>query len=252
MLVETDREMTNKKKGYGIIDTVIDKLPEIHLPTYQYLGPGTKLEERLARGDPGKNELDVACKHHDIAYATCKDTASRSKADKILIGQALKRIYARDAKLDERAAALLVSVLMTAKLGLTKIGLGLNGKKMRNKGKKHTNRKSVKKSANLKKTSKVQNVKKSVKKSNQIIKAAIRKPQKTKRSTTRKRVLKVPKFGKSLQSILPGSITESAASLLKALKEIELAKKQLPKKNKTGKSVNGSGIYLKPANQSHH
>lgn len=247
--------MAKTKIGYGITDTIIDKLPELHLKTYQFCGPGTKLDERLARGDAGKNELDVACKHHDIAYATNKDSASRSKADKILIERAFKRIYARDAKLDERAAALLVSVLMTGKLGLTKIGLGLNSKTMQNKVKKRVNRKPAKKSVNRKKVSRVQNVKKSVKKSNKTIKAVVRRPKKTTRGKTLKknsRVLKVPKFGKSLQSVLPSSIKTSAVSVLKALKHIELAKKQRSKRNKPCKSAKGSGIYLKPANQSHH
>jgi len=29
-----------------------------HWPGYQYLGPGTHLKKRLARGDPGINRLD--------------------------------------------------------------------------------------------------------------------------------------------------------------------------------------------------
>lgn len=257
-----------EKKGYGIIDTIIDKLPEIHIPSYQYAGPGTKLEERLARGDPGKNELDVACKDHDIAYAANKDSESRSKADKILIGRAFKRIYGKDAKLDERAAALLVSFLMAAKVGLTKIGLGLGTKKTQKKMKKHLNRKSVKKNLTKKKVSKG-NVKKSIKKLkvksqplDRIIKASIQKPKNPKRSKTIKtvpRVLKVPKFGGNLQSILPilnrlsaaGPITASTIAVVKALKDIELIKKHLMKKNKIRKNACGSGLYLKPANRQH-
>lgn len=126
-----------RKKKFGIIDTIINNLPEMHIYSYQYAGPGTKLEKRLARGDPGKNKLDVACKDHDIAYTTCEDSKSRRKADKMLISRAFKRIYSRDAKLDERAAALLVTALMGAKVGLTKIGFGLSASTTNKKMKKH-------------------------------------------------------------------------------------------------------------------
>ena len=43
-----------------------------HVPGYQYLGPGTKLKKRLARGDPGKNRLDRIAKQHDIDYSCIK------------------------------------------------------------------------------------------------------------------------------------------------------------------------------------
>ncbi|KAJ8979793.1 hypothetical protein NQ317_007703 [Molorchus minor] len=70
------------KRGRGIVNTLINKLPfELHLPGgYQYCGPGTKLQKRLARGDPGINKLDKACKQHDIAYSQ-SDLAARHKAD---------------------------------------------------------------------------------------------------------------------------------------------------------------------------
>lgn len=96
-----------EKRAFGLIDSIINKMPEIHIPGYQYCGPGTNLKKRLARGDPGINKLDVACKEHDFAYESCKDSKSRRKADKELIARAFKRIYSGDAKLNERAAALL-------------------------------------------------------------------------------------------------------------------------------------------------
>lgn len=55
-----------KKSGKGFVNSLIDKLPvELHLPGYQYCGPGTKLNKRLKRNDPDVNELDKACKEHD-------------------------------------------------------------------------------------------------------------------------------------------------------------------------------------------
>lgn len=54
--------------GGGLVDSILTKLPvELHIPGYQYCGPGTKLQKRLTRGDPGINPLDAACKEHDIA-----------------------------------------------------------------------------------------------------------------------------------------------------------------------------------------
>ena len=89
---------------------------------YQYCGPGTKLKERLARKDPGINQLDKACKEHDIAYSKYSDTANRSVADKILAKQAWKRVKSSDASISERAAALAVVGAMKAKraIGLRK------------------------------------------------------------------------------------------------------------------------------------
>ena len=40
---------------------------------YQYLGPGTFLKKRLARGDPGINCLDRITKQHDIDYSNAKN-----------------------------------------------------------------------------------------------------------------------------------------------------------------------------------
>lgn len=120
---------SNEKTGRGIIDHIVDKLPEIHIPGYQYCGPGTDLNKRLQRGDPGINELDRSCKAHDIQYSKLKDSKSRRKADKVLFKQSLRRIISSDAKLSERAAAALVSSLIGAKIGLTKVGLGIKKRK---------------------------------------------------------------------------------------------------------------------------
>lgn len=34
----------------------------------QYMGPGTKVEKRIERGDPGINDLDKMAKQHDLSY----------------------------------------------------------------------------------------------------------------------------------------------------------------------------------------
>lgn len=111
--------------GTGLLNTVINKLPfELHIPGgYQYCGPGTRLRERLQRGDPGINPLDKACKEHDIAYGIFKDLSQRHQADKQLQSRAWERVKAGDASVGERAAALLVSGAMATK---TKLGMGMS------------------------------------------------------------------------------------------------------------------------------
>ena len=41
---------------------------ENHLPGYNFCGPGTQVKARLERGDFGVNELDNACRVHDVEY----------------------------------------------------------------------------------------------------------------------------------------------------------------------------------------
>jgi len=67
------------KRGSGIINKIINTLPfEAHIPSYNFCGPGTKLKQRLKRGDRGINQLDEACRVHDIAYPQYKDLADRN------------------------------------------------------------------------------------------------------------------------------------------------------------------------------
>lgn len=113
-------------RGAGILNSVINKLPvELHIPGYQYCGPGTKLEKRLLRGDPGRNPLDQACKAHDIAYSRSAGLAERHEADKELASAALRRVKAKDSSIGERIAALGVAGVMKGKVAM---GAGLRRK----------------------------------------------------------------------------------------------------------------------------
>lgn len=120
----------------AIVNKAIDLLPvELHLPGgYQYCGPGTKLQRRLAKGDPGINKLDKACKEHDIAYSKYSDTHNRTIADRVLAEKAWQRVKSSDASVGERAAALAVTAAMKAK---TTFGGGKRKKRGGNKAKKH-------------------------------------------------------------------------------------------------------------------
>lgn len=110
--------------GNGLINSAINKLPfELHIPGYNFCGPGTKLQKRLGRGDTGVNGLDNSCKKHDIQYSMNKDLRLRHEADELLAKEALKRVRSKDASVGERLAALGVAGLMKAKV---KLGMGLN------------------------------------------------------------------------------------------------------------------------------
>lgn len=131
-MVKNIKKTKKKKKtsGRGLINSLINKLPfELHVPKYQYCGPGTRLEERLKRNDPGINELDRACKEHDIAYLKTSNTAERNLADDILAKKAWQRVKSKDAGLSERAVALGISGIMKAK---SKIGFGVKKARKRN------------------------------------------------------------------------------------------------------------------------
>lgn len=110
------------RRGKGLIGNLVNKaidiLPvELHIPGYQYCGPGTNLSKRLQRGDPGINKLDEACKAHDIAYSKYSDSEHRTRADRELSKLAWRRVKASDSSIGERAAALTVAGIMRAKAG---------------------------------------------------------------------------------------------------------------------------------------
>lgn len=116
-----------KVVGSGLVNSIINRLPvEFHIPGYQFCGPGTNLEKRLARGDSGINPLDALCKEHDIAYATHTDLAERHRADRILYEGAKARISAPDAKFGERSAARLIKTIIGAKMTM---GAGVRKKR---------------------------------------------------------------------------------------------------------------------------
>jgi hypothetical protein len=117
--------------GEGIVNSLINKLPfELHIPTYQFCGPGTKLEKRLQRGDRGINKLDSFCRDHDISYSKHKSLEERHKADQILENKAWERVKSKDAGLGEKVAAWFVTTTMKAK---RKVGMGVRTKNIRKK-----------------------------------------------------------------------------------------------------------------------
>ena len=98
----------------SVLDSLIDLLPfEMHIPTYEFCGPGTQLKDQR---EP-KNKLDEACLSHDLAYANNED---RRKADRILADKAFSRMFAAQVEPDERTAALIIACCMISKITFKK------------------------------------------------------------------------------------------------------------------------------------
>ena len=110
-----------KNSGSGLVNNVINNLPfELHIPGYNFLGAGTKLEH-LARNDKGINKLDELAKQHDIEYAKNKDDLDkRHEADFHLQEGAWNRVLDPKAGLDERATAWLTTNAVKLKQWLGK------------------------------------------------------------------------------------------------------------------------------------
>lgn len=272
MLILETQKRRDSISGSGFVDSLIDKIPiELHLPGYQYCGPGTKLKKRMERGDPGINPLDSACKEHDIAYNNHKDSGERSIADKILQTEAMKRVLSTDASLSERAAALGVATAMKAKRTLTGQGIGRKNIKMTSGSKKKTCGCVKKKKKNeMTFASLVKHAKVAIKHSkpetvDSAIKIAVRSVNKAKKGNDIKspRTIKMPPITGGVIPLIPifaglgalGSIVGSAASVANAINQTKKAQEELAENQRhhanieaiaIGKKKSGKGFYLRP------
>lgn len=213
------RKQTFKGDGLvgSILNRAVDKLPiELHIPGYQFCGPGTKLDERLAHGDQGVNKLDSYCKDHDIAYKQFKDNERRQIADQILANKSWKRFTSNDASLGERSAALAVATIMGAKSKFAGKGLQL--------GTGSTTKKK-------KKTKKTEKTK--------------RKKKMTTMTTTKGGFLPaIPALLSGLGVL--GSLIGGTASTVKAISDVNTNRKQLEETERHNKAMEGKGMYLRP------
>lgn len=255
---------SKQRTGQGIINSVINKLPfEAHIPGYQYCGPGTHLEKRLKRNDPGINELDRACREHDIAYSQTNDIAERNRADKILAKKAWERVKSRDANLGERAAALSVTGIMKAK---TKMGMGVKKVKSSTKSVPQAFRKAIKNAKSEIKIQKPKGVPNAVKVATRAAKVAVKnqKFSKTALQNGLPRIIPVPKIGGVLP-LIPifaglsalGALMGGSAGVASAVISAKKAKKDLKeaqRHNQTMEAIalggkttkSGNGLYLMP------
>lgn len=242
--------------GCGLLNSVINKLPvELHIPGYQYCGPGTRLKKRLARGDLGINPLDAACREHDIAYSRSNDLQDRHVADKILAEKAWNRVK-KSSSLKEKLAAMTVAAAMKAK---TKFGMGLKRKK-NNGGKKKKKGKNVSFSQILKNARIASRPfeKNNMKGAISSALAAAKNVVKGKTKRLPPRVIQVPKTGGVLP-LIPlfaglsalGALSGGAAGIAKAVNDASAAQKQLQEAARHNKTIEaialrGKRLYLRP------
>ena len=251
--------------GSGLINNLINKLPfELHIPGYQYCGPGTKLKERLARGDPGINPLDSACKQHDIAYSQNReDIEKRNIADQILAERAWQRVFAKDSSLAEKTAAYTITNIMKAK---SKLGMGMRRKgakkrrtkKAGGKVKKFINFKTVLNAAKKSMNRKTKNDRIAIKTALVGARKVVKK-RGGKRKFQIPRILALPKtIGGGALPLIPifaglsalGALTSGVSGVAKAINEAKTAKNQLDeatRHNMMMESITlGKGLYLRP------
>lgn len=236
----------------SILNKAINNLPfELHIPGYRYCGPGTKLQKRLTRGDPGINPLDNLCKEHDIAYSQSRDNLpKRHEADKNLASGAWKRVLSRDAGLGERAAAWAVANTMNAKV---KLGMGAKQRRKRRVGRGIPFKKLVAKVNAAVKKAKPKTLLSAAK----IAVAAAKKSSGGK--TMKPRVIPIKSGG--ILPLLPifaglsaiGALTGGAATVARTVKEVENAKKNLSEATRHNRTMEaiaiGKGMFLKPYKQ---
>lgn len=245
--VKSRRSQSQAVRAHGLINTLINKLPvELHIPGYNYCGPGTRLQKRLVRGDKGVNLLDEACKVHDIAYSRSKDLGHRHEADKKLAASALERFRSSDASAGEKLAALGVSGAMSAKV---KMGAGFK----RAKTKKTRVGGVLSFRDVMKRTRKAI----STNKASDPIKIALRTVKRIKRKLGSPRVIPVPKTG-GILPLIPifaglsalGALSGGAAGIAKAINDAKSAREQLKESERHNRSMEaiamGKGLYLKP------
>lgn len=252
---------------------------------YQYCGPGTKLQKRLKRNDPGINGLDQACKTHDIVYSRTQSVKERNKADHNLAEEAWQRYKSSDASIGEKMVALGVNSIMNVK---SKLGFGLKNNQVNRKDRKTLcnslqsgkNTKNGKKSSSVKQMLKaaMRNAKMaisaqnpdSIEKASELAvdaaKLAIAKKKLSKKTIQNglPRVIPVPKIG-GILPLVPifaglsalGALMGGTASVANAVMTTNNAKKKIAENKRhneimeaisLGKSNkrNGKGLFLAP------
>lgn len=202
----------------------------------------------MARGDPGVNPLDAACKLHDIEYSKHHDSTSRTVADKELQSKAVKRIFSKDATLGERATALAVSAAMGAKRALSKIGGGLKRRQ-----KTITLNRLIKNAKVAIKKTKPETVQSAIK----VAVASIKKLKKGKKVRSPRIIKLPPTVSGGVLPLIPifaglsalGSVVGSAAGIVNAINNANAAQKTLEEKKRHNKRIEdiaiGKGYFLK-------
>ena len=109
--VRRKRPQKGKKRGQRGAALEIQKLiektgKEFRWPKANYLGSGTRLQQRLKRGDRGVNRLDELAKIHDIDYSKAKSLKDKWKADDKMI-RAIKNLPGKKTKQERIVKAIM-------------------------------------------------------------------------------------------------------------------------------------------------
>ena len=72
-------------EGGDLVDFISNNIGEMHLPGSNFTGPGTRLVERLQRGDKPTDRVDLFSLNHDISYYLNTDKEKRHEADRKLL-----------------------------------------------------------------------------------------------------------------------------------------------------------------------
>ena len=123
----TKTQFIKAQKGGSLLNKSINNLPvEMHLPSCNFTGPGTKLKKRLnpdltpKKWSKPVNRVDKAAYHHHLCYLENDDTATRNAlCDKNMLKE-LEGIY--NPTLRERLDKSIVSKLIGTKV---KYGMGV-------------------------------------------------------------------------------------------------------------------------------
>jgi hypothetical protein len=78
---------------------------EIHIPGYNYCGPGTKFTNRTKNGDKPINSLDICCYKHDETYI--KNNYTFSKESDIQFIKCSNNVYKTTSDKEEKLWAYL-------------------------------------------------------------------------------------------------------------------------------------------------
>ena len=141
-LINSQEEEQEKN---SVLDALVDLLPfEMHVPHYKFCGPGTKLAERIERGDIGINPLDEACRQHDLAYTDLN--SDRCQADRVLAQYVFSRMLAEETPSDERTVVMMTACCMVSKITFEKFLSRIkNVMRKRDKKNKKSKRDQIKK-----------------------------------------------------------------------------------------------------------
>lgn len=89
---------------------------ELHIPGYNYCGPGTNVVGRLNRNIGPVNELDKACMRHDIRYLLSHHGyTTETEADMAFLSD-INKIHQKDSSISQKITIFFVKKIIKTKI----------------------------------------------------------------------------------------------------------------------------------------